>query len=75
MSNQKATAKEVLEIMDDDMAMREINRSQPKNNLVHKNLVGVTEFYYSFEKSCLSHKLFVTLSSVAVSRQKGRLNK
>ena len=27
---------------------------------------------YSFEKSCLSHKLFVTLSSVAVSRQKGR---
>ena len=29
-------------------------------------------FQYSFEKSCLSHKLFVTLSSVAVSRQKGR---
>ena len=27
---------------------------------------------YSFEKSCFSHKLFVTLSSVAVSRQKGR---
>ena len=27
---------------------------------------------YSFEKSCLSHKLFVTLSSVAVSRQKER---
>ena len=29
-------------------------------------------FQYSFEKSCFSHKLFVTLSSVAVSRQKGR---
>ena len=27
---------------------------------------------YSFEKSCLSHRLFVTLSSLAVSRQKGR---
>ncbi len=27
---------------------------------------------YSFEKSCFSHKLFVTLSVVAVSRQKGR---
>ena len=39
--------------------------------------VGGTEFYFSFEKSCLSHKLFVALSSVAVSRQKGksRVNK
>ena len=27
---------------------------------------------YSFEKSCLSHKFFVTLSSAAVLRQKGR---
>ena len=33
---------------------------------------GGTEFYYSFKKSCLSHKLFVTLSSVAVSCQKRR---
>ena len=40
--------------------------------IFYKNLVGGTEFQYSFEKSCFSHKLFVTLSSVAVSRQKGR---
>ena len=38
---------------------------------VRKNLVGGTEFSYSFEKSFFSHKLFVTLSSVAISRQKG----
>ena len=37
-----------------------------------RNYVGGTEFYYSFEKSCLSHKLFVTLSSVTKSRQMGR---
>ena len=40
--------------------------------IIPKNLVGGTEFQYSYEKSCLNHKLFVTLSSVAVSRQKGR---
>ena len=39
---------------------------------VHENLFGGTEFQYSFEKSCLSHKFFGTLSLVAVSRQKGR---
>ena len=35
-------------------------------------LVSGTGFQYGFEKSCLSHKPFVTLSSVAVSRQKGK---
>ena len=35
-------------------------------------VVGGTGFQYGFEKSCLSHKPFVTLSLVAVSRQKGR---
>ena len=34
--------------------------------------IGSLNIQYSFEKSCFSHKLFVTLSSVAVSRQKGR---
>ena len=39
---------------------------------IPKNLVGGTEFKYSFEKSCFYQKLFVTFLSVAVSRQKGR---
>ena len=42
------------------------------HNQLYKYLVGGAEFQYSFEKSCLSHKLFVTLSSIAVLHQKGR---
>ena len=42
------------------------------NKTLLKNLVDGSEFQYRFEKSCLSHKLFVTLFSVAVSLQKGR---
>ena len=43
-----------------------------KEKALNKNLVGGTEFQCSSEKSCLSHKLLVTLSSVAVSRQMER---
>ena len=41
------------------------------------NSCGGTEFKYSFEKRCLSHKLFVTLLSVAKSfkKKRSRVNK
>ena len=38
----------------------------------NQQFIEQSVFQYSFEKSCFSHKLFVTLSSVAVSRQQGR---
>ena len=37
-----------------------------------QNLVGGTEFKNNFEKNCLSQKLFVMFSSMAVLHQKGR---
>ena len=36
------------------------------------NLEFINKSVHSSEKSCLSHKLFVTLSSMAVLCQKGR---
>ena len=45
-----------------------LSHSVPRN----KNVKAHKKISYSFEKSCLSHKFFVTLSSVAVSRQKGK---
>ena len=43
-----------------------------KQTLGTKILLMVQNFTIALEKSCLSDNLFVTLSSVAVSRQKGR---